>query len=87
MLERIGQLAEEAATTVSRREALTRIGKGALAAAAWLGGMAAGRSDAGGGTCCYYVCGRQRRVTGGPRKGRCPQLRGCRLLGAAGCRG
>ena len=39
MLEKVSQLAEQAATTVSRRQFLGRFGTGALAAAAVLGGV------------------------------------------------
>jgi hypothetical protein len=39
MFERVSQLAEQAATTVSRRHFLGRFGTGALAAAAFLGSV------------------------------------------------
>jgi hypothetical protein len=41
MFEKLGQVAEQMATNVSRRQALGRIGRAALAAAAAIGGMLA----------------------------------------------
>ena len=55
MLEKVSQLAEQAATSVSRRQFLGRIGKGSAAAAAALAGLlvlpAATRAGRGGGVC------------------------------------
>lgn len=83
MLNQIGQLAEEAAVNVSRRQAMTRVGKGALACVAWLAGMAANRTEAALAHCCRYNCGgtfRQYKV-----HGKCPNLNGCTFLGDGGC--
>ncbi len=46
MLEKLQKMAEEAATRVSRRRFLGRVGRGALAAAAAMGGLLALGGDA-----------------------------------------
>jgi hypothetical protein len=61
MLERVSQIAEQAATHASRREFLGRLGQGALIMAAAIGGVLAMPGDAvagrGQARCCYYRCG------------------------------
>jgi hypothetical protein len=62
MLEKIGNLAERLATNVSlsRRGFLSRLGQGALAVGAVLGGISTAAAAGSGGkgvTCCYYRCG------------------------------
>jgi len=61
MLEKIGNLAERLATNVSlsRRGFLSRLGQGALAVGAVLGGISTAAAGPGGTgvTCCYYRCG------------------------------
>ena len=69
MFEKIGRLAETAATkvSVSRRGFLGRLGQGALAAAGTLGGLLLFTNDARAGgsvVCCYYRChGRRHRYS------------------------
>ena len=46
MLEKINQLAEHAATNVSRRHFLGRVGRGAMVVAAATGGLLAARREA-----------------------------------------
>lgn len=63
MLEKLNQLAEQAATNVSRRGFLGRIGRGAGAAAAAAAGLVILAGDARAGrkprrvVCCYYYGG------------------------------
>jgi len=54
MFEKIGQTAEDVATSVSRRNFLGRFGRGAAALATALGGalLLAGNAHAGSGQCC-----------------------------------
>jgi hypothetical protein len=64
MFEKIGRLAEKAATNigVSRRGFLGRLGQGALAAAGLLGGLLLlpGDARAGGSVvCCVYQCSKK----------------------------
>jgi len=58
MLEKIGNLAERLATNVSqsRRGFLSRLGQGALAVGAVLGGISTAAAGSGGNgvRCCYY---------------------------------
>ena len=65
MFEKIGRLAERLASNVgeSRRGFLGRLGQGALAAAALLGGVFASSAvgQSGGVLCCYYLCPAGRR--------------------------
>jgi hypothetical protein len=59
MLEKITQLAEQAATSASRRQMLGRFGRAAAAAAAMLAGLLPSQAHAGKiKQCvnCYYVC-------------------------------
>jgi hypothetical protein len=61
MFEKIGRLAEKAATdiSVSRRGFLGRLGQAALAAAGALGGLLLFPRDALAGrgvVCCHYIC-------------------------------
>ena len=63
MFEKVGRLAEAAASrvSVSRRGFLGRLGQGALAAAGVLGGFLlstsqAGAQTSGGVVCCLYQC-------------------------------
>ena len=46
MLKKISEIAEQAATSASRRQFLGRLGRGAMAAAAALAGLLAASSDA-----------------------------------------
>jgi hypothetical protein len=64
MIEKLSQLAEQAATNVSRRQFLGRVGRGAMIAAAAAGGLLAFPAAATAGRRCpggYYVCGYDRR--------------------------
>ena len=60
MLEELNHLAQTAATNMSRRQMLGRLGRAAAAAAAVLAGLLPSQAEAvrGGGRCvvCYYVC-------------------------------
>ena len=59
MFEKVSQLAEQAATNVSRREILWRFGRAALAAAGLVAGLLAStRTARAAGTvrCCVYHC-------------------------------
>jgi hypothetical protein len=69
MFEKIGRLAETAANkvSVSRRGFLGRLGQGALAVGALLGGITASASaQTGGVLCCIYQCP---KCPGGPKGG------------------
>jgi hypothetical protein len=93
MLEKFGQLAEQAATNVSRRQFLGRFGRGAMVVAAAAGGMLALPAISRGGrpvqTCglqSFFEC--QGRSTGDACNGdgRCTLIRGttdcyCRFRG------
>jgi hypothetical protein len=58
MFEKIGRLAETAANKVSlsRRGFFGRLGQGALAVGAVLGGFSTAAAGPGGVVCCYYGC-------------------------------
>jgi len=61
MFEKISQRAEKAATSVSRRQMLGRVGRAAAAAAAMLASLLPSQAEAGrggGGPCvvCLYLC-------------------------------
>jgi hypothetical protein len=55
MFETIAQAAEQAATSVSRRKFLNHLGRGAVFAASFLGGLLAwpGDAEAFSGKCCF----------------------------------
>jgi hypothetical protein len=83
--ERFSQIAEQVATSVSRRQFLGRLGRGAAAAAAagilaQPGEALARRVKA---RCCYYRCGGRGGTTGRyvcrADGSACPVLRGCTL--------
>jgi hypothetical protein len=93
MLEKISQLAEQAATNVSRRQMLGRFGRAAAAAAAMLAGLLPSQAEAGRGwqgpcVVCYYLCpdgssfAISRRSRGCP-----PKDDGCTLYFKDGCGG
>jgi hypothetical protein len=52
MLEKLNQIAEQAATSASRRQFLGRLGRGAMAVAAALGGLMTLEADAQVATVC-----------------------------------
>jgi hypothetical protein len=94
MFDKIGRLAEGAATRVSmsRRGFLGRLGQAALGAAGVLGGLLVlpGSAQAGGGVvCCHYQCGnngKSNRFFGGKffliceaAGTACPPVSGCNL--------
>ena len=60
MFEKVSQIAEQAATNVSRRRFLGKVGRGAAVTVAALGGLLAISSEAVAGRPCtrgYYKCG------------------------------
>jgi hypothetical protein len=85
MFEKISQIAELAATGVSRREFLGRLGRGAAAAAAATAGILAHPGEALArrvkARCCYYRCGGRGGTSGRyicrADGGACPGLHGC----------
>jgi hypothetical protein len=87
MYEKFSQLAAQAATSVSRRQFLGRLGRGALAAAAATAGTLVHPGEAlarrGKARCCYYRCGGRGGTSGRyvcrADGSACPALRGCTL--------
>jgi hypothetical protein len=87
MLEKFVEIAEQAATGVSRRQFLGRLGRGAAAAAAATAGMLAHPGEALArrvkALCCYYRCGGRGGTTGRyvcrADGGACPGLHLCSL--------
>jgi hypothetical protein len=91
MFEKFNQLAQVAATNVSRRQMFGRLGRAAAAAAAVLAGLLPSSAEARrGGQCvvCYYVCpdGSERHIQ---KRGQgCKrELDGCELYFVDGCGG
>ena len=92
MFEKFNQLAEGAATNVSRRQMFGRIGRAAAAAAAVLAGLLPSQAEAGRGVgrcvVCYYICPDGSEPVIQKRGQGCKQhLHGCELYSAAGCGG
>ena len=81
MFEKIGQAAERAATSVSRRQFLGRFGRGALAAAAAVGGLLAlpSVSHAQGGMCGPHSAPKCRNKPVGTRCGKPGEIAYCNL--------
>jgi hypothetical protein len=92
MFEKIGRLAEAAVSnlSVSRRGFLGRLGQGALAVGAVLGGFTASASaQTGGVLCCQYTCP---KCPDGPNKGgnkftQCSTTGSCYGAVVGGCLG
>ena len=99
MFEKIGRIAELAATGASRREFLGRAARGAMTLAAAVGGLLAfpnnaGAEPRGNRHCCAYECARaDGSIYGLTRTSPCPKgfVNGggdsCRLIGRSDCGG
>jgi hypothetical protein len=94
MLEKIGRIAERAATNVSRRQFLGCVGRGAMALAAAAGGLLAVAAEAQGATVCgansHYAC--RGKTAGqwcalGTRSGICVGSPACTCRASNGGRG
>jgi hypothetical protein len=74
MFDRVGDLAQRVATSVSRRAFLGRLGQGALGLAAAIGGVLAvpGEAHAAGQWCVFYAYGYGGCWYYTPVKGTCP---------------
>ena len=89
MLEKISRMAEQAATSVSRRQFLNRLGVAAAGMAAALGGLLLlpGRAEGRTEPCvaCTYLCPDGSLLTGFRDKS-CPHtMNHCKLIGAGPC--
>ena len=90
MLEKLGQLAEQAATNVSRRQMFGQIGRAALGAVALLAGLLPSQTEAARGlkqcVVCYYLCPDGSYFAVRHRGRGCAGNRdGCELWFAEGC--